>query len=438
MNFKPYPSYKNSSINWLGDIPEHWQKVRTKDIFNYRKEEALENDEIITAFRDGQVTLRKNRRSDGFTNSIKEHGYQHIYNGDLVIHEMDAFAGAIGVSDSSGKSTPVYTVCYSKDQNSNHHFYSHFFRTMAKIGFINSLAKGIRVRSTEFRWNESKNVYLAFPPKIEQHKIVSFLDQETTKIDKLIAKQEQLIELLEEQRKSVISHAVTKGLDPNVAMKDSGVEWLGEVPESWFTPSIKHILEISITDGPHETPEFVDEGIPFISAEAISKGKINFEKKRGYITKELNAIYSKKYSPKLNDIYMVKSGATTGKVALVETTDIFNIWSPLAVFRCHKNKILPKFLFLVFNSSHFYDALVLNWSYGTQQNIGMGVLSNIEIPLPSLNEQSTIINYLDQENQKMDILVSKQKALIEKLKEYRASVISHAVTGKIDVREWVA
>lgn len=438
MEFKQYPSYKKSGVEWLGDVPEHWQIVRTKDIFNHRKEEALEDDEIVTAFRDGQVTLRKNRRTDGFTNSIKEHGYQHINNGDLVIHEMDAFAGAIGVSDSSGKSTPVYTVCYAKNENINHHFYSHFFRTMAKTGFINSLAKGIRVRSTEFRWNESRNVYLAEPPKADQEKIVSFLDTETARIDNLIAKQEKLIELLEEQRKSIISHAVTKGLNPNALMKDSGVEWLGEVPEHWMTPSSKHLLEIPITDGPHETPNFVDDGVPFISAEAISKGKIDFDKKRGYITSELNAIYSKKYSPKIDDIYMVKSGATTGKVAMVETTEEFNIWSPLAVFRCNKNKVLPKFLLAVFNSSHFYDALVLNWSYGTQQNIGMGVLSNIEIPCPSLKEQAEIIQHLDAQNTKFDKLISTQSQLIEKLKEYRSTIISHAVTGKIDVREFGA
>ena len=436
MQFKQYPSYKNSGVEWLGKVPEHWRIVRTKDIFNHRKEEALDDDEIVTAFRDGQVTLRKNRRTDGFTNSLKEHGYQHINSGDLVIHEMDAFAGAFGVSDSSGKSTPVYTVCYSKNKNINHHFYSHFFRTMAKTGFINSLAKGIRVRSTEFRWNESRNVYLALPPKADQQKIVSFLDTETARIDNLIAKQEKLIKLLEEQRKSVISHAVTKGLNPNAPMKDSGVEWLGEVPDHWMIPSSKYLLEIPITDGPHETPNFVDGGIPFISAEAISKGKIDFDKKRGYITPELNAIYSKKYSPKIEDIYMVKSGATTGKVAMVETSDEFNIWSPLAVFRCNKNKMLPKFLLAVFNSSHFYDALVLNWSYGTQQNIGMGVLSNIEIPCPPLKEQTEIIQYLDAQNTKFDKLIGTQSQLIEKLKEYRSSIISHAVTGKIDVREF--
>ncbi|HAV4463385.1 TPA: restriction endonuclease subunit S [Acinetobacter baumannii] len=304
--------------------------------------------------------------------------------------------------------------------------------------YVRNNAEIVSNGTTRIRINlgELKKLKIPYPSLSEQTQIANFLDQETTKIDTLIAKQEKLIELLEEQRKSIISHAVTKGLNPNVPMKDSGVEWLGQVPEHWMTPSSKHLLEIPITDGPHETPNFVDDGIPFISAEAISKGKIDFDKKRGYITPELNAIYSKKYSPKVEDIYMVKSGATTGKVAMVETTETFNIWSPLAVFRCNKNKVLPKFLLAVFNSSHFYDALVLNWSYGTQQNIGMGVLSNIEIPCPPLKEQAEIIQHLDVQNTKFDKLIGTQSQLIEKLKEYRSSIISHAVTGKIDVREF--
>src|SRR5574344_2713839 len=115
--------------------------------------------------------------------------------------------------------------------------------------------------------------------------------------------------------------------------KDSGIEWLGEIPEHWIRTKIKNKLSIPITDGPHETPEFFDEGVPFISAEAISSGIINFNKKRGCITEEQNIIYSRKYTPKQFDVYMIKSGATTGVCAIVETDIKFNIWSPLAVFR---------------------------------------------------------------------------------------------------------
>lgn len=214
----PNAPMKDSGVEWLGEIPEHWRILRTKDILNHRNENALENDEIITCFRDGEVTLRKNRRTDGFTNAIQEHGYQHIHSGDLVIHEMDAFAGAIGVSDSDGKSTPVYTVLFPKDIPLNLYFYSDFFRTMARQGFITSLGKGIRVRSTEFRWKESKNVYVVLPPYAEQNEIVNHIQSETNKINNLIDKQKLLIEKLKEYRTSIISHAVTGKIDVREAL----------------------------------------------------------------------------------------------------------------------------------------------------------------------------------------------------------------------------
>ena len=134
---------------------------------------------------------------------------------------------------------------------------------------------------------------------------------------------------MKEKRQAVISHAVTKGLDPNVLMKDSGVEWLGDVPSEWIPTKVKNMLSTPITDGPHETPEFLDEGVQFISAEAISQGYINFDKIRGHISIEANQKYSEKYSPMLNDVYMIKYGATTGVTAIVKDRIDFNIWSPL-------------------------------------------------------------------------------------------------------------
>lgn len=442
MQFKQYPSYKNSGVEWLGDVPEHWQIVRTKDIFNHRKEEALEDDEIVTAFRDGQVTLRKNRRTDGFTNSIKEHGYQHINNGDLVIHEMDAFAGAIGVSDSSGKSTPVYTVCYAKNENINHHFYSHFFRTMAKTGFINSLAKGIRVRSTEFRWNESRNVYLVEPPKSDQQKIVAFLDTETTRIDNLIAKQEKLIELLEEQRKSIISHAVTKGLNPNAPMKDSGVEWLGEVPEHWTVLKNRHIFNFS--KGLSITKENLQEsGIPCVSYGEVHS-KFGFE-----------------FNPEINDMKFVSEEyletsknclLNSGDFIFADTSEDFEgsgnfsyLNSNSQVFAGYhtviarlKSKQQPRFFAYIFDSNAHRKQIQTQVKGIKVFSITQGILKDIYSWLPPVHEQDLIVEYLDNECKKISLLKAKQTELIEKLKEYRSSIISHAVTGKIDVREFGA
>ena len=438
MQFKQYPSYKNSGVEWLGHVPEHWNTKPTKYCFKLITDKAIENNSevLLSVYTDIGVKPRSELEERGNKASTTD-GYWIVKKGDIIVNKLLAWMGAIGLSNYSGVTSPAYDILRIK-YNYTPEYYNYLFRNGDMFTEFKRYSRGLMDMRLRLYFSEFGNIKLPVPSIDEQQKIVSFLDIETARIDNLIAKQEKLIELLEEQRKSIISHAVTKGLNPNAPMKDSGVEWLGEVPEHWMTPSSKHLLEIPITDGPHETPNFVDDGVPFISAEAISKGKIDFDKKRGYITPELNAIYSKKYSPKIEDIYMVKSGATTGKVAMVETTEEFNIWSPLAVFRCNKNKVLPKFLLAVFNSSHFYDALVLNWSYGTQQNIGMGVLSNIEIPCPPLKEQAEIIQHLDAQNTKFDKLISTQSQLIEKLKEYRSSIISHAVTGKIDVREFVA
>ncbi len=436
MEFKQYPSYKKSGVEWLGDVPEHWNLKRFGYLFDENKKKNIGLKETnVLSLSYGNIKEKNIDDNKGLLPESFE-TYQIIEPNNIVFRFTDLQNDKRSLRSAISKYHGIITSAYiAVKTKQNADFYNYLFRAYDLQKVFYSMGEGMR---QSLKMDELNKMPVVLPNKDEQKRIVSFLDIETARIDNLIAKQEKLNELLEEQRKSIISHAVTKGLNPNALMKDSGVEWLGEVPEHWMTPSSKHLLEIPITDGPHETPNFVDDGVPFISAEAISKGKIDFDKKRGYITSELNAIYSKKYSPKIDDIYMVKSGATTGKVAMVETTEEFNIWSPLAVFRCNKNKVLPKFLLAVFNSSHFYDALVLNWSYGTQQNIGMGVLSNIEIPCPSLKEQAEIIQHLDAQNTKFDKLISTQSQLIEKLKEYRSTIISHAVTGKIDVREFGA
>jgi type I restriction enzyme S subunit len=210
--------------------------------------------------------------------------------------------------------------------------------------------------------------------------------------------------------------------------KNSDVEWIGEIPEHWTTTSVKNILEMPITDGPHTTPNFIDEGVPFISAESIKNGKINFQKLRGFISENDYLEFSKKYIPKVHDIFMVKSGATTGNIAMVEIDLKFTIWSPLAVFRANTNKMSPFFLRYFLESNCFKYSIELNWSYGTQQNIGMGVLSNLKLSFPSVEEQTKIASFLDYKTNLIDTTIEKKKRLIELLKEKRQAVINEAVT----------
>jgi type I restriction enzyme, S subunit len=210
--------------------------------------------------------------------------------------------------------------------------------------------------------------------------------------------------------------------------RTSGAAWFGEIPAHWNLVSLKHIVSIPITDGPHETPAFLDEGIPFVSAEAVAGGFVNFDKIRGHIAPELHKFYSKKYKPRRHDIYMVKSGATTGVVAIVETDKDFNIWSPLAAIRCDQERAYPFFVLRALQARNFQESVALHWNFGTQQNIGMGTLGDLPIPLPPIGEQITIAAFLDRETAKIDALVAEQDKLIALLAEKRQATISHVVT----------
>lgn len=213
-----------------------------------------------------------------------------------------------------------------------------------------------------------------------------------------------------------------------VEMKDSNIESIGAIPQAWSVLKVKHAVETKITDGPHETPEILDEGIPFLSAEAVKRGKLNFHLKRGYISLEDHIKFSKKCKPKYNDIFMIKSGATTGEVAMVETNEEFNIWSPLALIRSDQEKVIPKFMYYYISSLAFRKQVELGWSYGTQQNIGMGVIENLFMTLPSLYEQKYIVLYLETKVEELDRLVEAKEKLIQLLEEKRQSMITEAVT----------
>jgi len=214
--------------------------------------------------------------------------------------------------------------------------------------------------------------------------------------------------------------------------KPSGLNSIDQIPEKWKCIALKRLVKIKITDGPHETPEFISEGIPFISAESIKEGKIDFNYKRGNISKEIHEIYSKKTKPLKNDIFIVKSGSTTGKIAIVESDIEFNIWSPLALVRANENLVDFRFLYNTLQSIFFQKQIQNSWSFGTQPNIGMGVLENLIIILPSLPEQQAIANFLDKKTFQIDTLIQKKKDMIKLLKEEREVLINNAVIKGID------
>ncbi len=198
---------KDSDIEYIGEIPLHWSVRKLKYILTPLEREVLSTDEVVTCFRNGEVTLRKNRREEGYTFSDTENGYQGVENGDLVIHGMDAFAGAIGISDSRGKCSPVVHVCSSKE---NKKYYMYLLRGLAIKDVFMALSNGVRIRSSDFRnWTKLGAIKVIVPPRSEQNEIVEYLDKKCIEIDRLIEKKQTLATELENYKKSLIYECVT-------------------------------------------------------------------------------------------------------------------------------------------------------------------------------------------------------------------------------------
>ena len=440
-----YPSYKDSGVEWIGGIPKKWNLISLKHLVSTKITDGPhETPEFVDegipflsveSVQDNKLDFNRKR---GF---ITEETHKE-YSKKCKPQRDDVFLVKSG--STTGKSTIVETdeefniwspLCIIRSDKSKvtprftfTSLQSFYFRRFVELGWSFGTQPNIGMGVIE-------NIRIIVPPLSEQKQIVSFLYTKTQKIDELIDKTEKKIELLKEKRISLINHCLTKGLNPNVEMKDSGVEWIGEIPRDWNLISLKHLVSTKITDGPHETPEFVDEGIPFLSVESVHDNKLDFNRKRGFITEETHKEYSKKCKPQRDDVFLVKSGSTTGKSTIVETDEEFNIWSPLCIIRSDKSKVTPRFTFTSLQSFYFRRFVELGWSFGTQPNIGMGVIENIRIIVPPISKQTEIVEYLDEKNQKIDSTIEKETQRIELLKEYRQSLISEVVTGKIDVRD---
>jgi len=274
-----------------------------------------------------------------------------------------------------------------------------------------------------------KETRLYLPPLPEQARIAAYLDASCAAIDAAVAAKRRQIEVLDGLRKTIIHTAVTRGLDETAQMKDSGHEWLGQFPVNWRIVAIKRIVATKITDGPHETPELLDDGVQFISAEAIKNNQIDFNLRRGFISQELHEQYCRKCKPQRGDIFVIKSGATTGNVAYVNVDFEFSIWSPLAVIRCDDRIAFYKFIYYVLLTDVFRKQVELSWSFGTQQNIGMRVIERIRVPIPPVTEQREIAAFLDEETSKIEGMKANIEAQIATLLAYRKSLIHECVTG---------
>ena len=426
-----YQSFKSSEIDWVGEIPSHWETVKPKFKLNRVTRPFDDDDEVVTCFRDGVVTLRKNRRETGFTNSIKEHGYQQIRPGDLVVHEMDGFEGAIGISDSKGKSTPVYTVI-EPDQRVDLRYINYLLREMSKTGKIESLARSIRERTTDFRWNMWSEIHFPFPPIEEQQLISRYLDKKTEQIDSLVKKIQKKIELLKEQRTSLINQCVTKGLDPNVEMKDSGVEWIGEIPKHWKKSKFKFVSDLYTGDSLNDSQKLKYESdnpndIPYVSSKDIDRDYHIVNYNNGLrVPKEENPL---KISPKGSFLMVIEGGSSGRKIVFLEQDVCFV--NKLCSFNSVEN---TKFQYYFVQCVGYQDKFKFSLS-GIIGGVSISKLKDFELILPPLSEQQKIVEYLDEQTGLIDNKVFIEEKRMELLKEYRQSLISSVVTGKVRVTE---
>ncbi|MFZ6735520.1 restriction endonuclease subunit S [Undibacterium sp. Ji42W] len=445
--YKAYPDYKDAESKWLDILPKDWKRAPLKYLVAIRITDGPhETPEFVDegvpflsaeAVKNNKLDFTKKRGC--ITRALHE-----VYSKKCLPQLDDVFM--IKSGNTTGNIAIVETNEEFNIWSPLALIRSDKCKVLPRFVFYSMCADYFKT-SVELSWSQGtqpnigmgviENLHIPVGSIEEQQTIANFLDHETAKIDTLIAKQQELIKLLTEKRQAVISHAVTKGLNPNAPMRDSGVEWLGEVPLHWKVASLKYLVSAPIIDGPHLTPTRKEEGIPFISAEAVSQGYINFEKKWGYISEEDHQLFSKRYCPQRGDILVVKLGATTGTVAIVETDEAFNVWVPLATIRT-KNDVPSKFVFYLLQSVHVRDAFQVSWTFGTQQTLGLGTLANLSFPIPVKDEALKIVEFIESKIPTFDRLINECEVSYMLLQERRTALISAAVTGKIDVRDWQA
>lgn len=441
---KPYIEMKDSGIEWLGRVPAHWDSERAKWLFQRMERPVREEDEVVTCFRDGVVTLRKNRRELGFTESLKEIGYQGIRVGDLVIHSMDAFAGAIGIADSNGKGTPVYSVCKPGSQV-NVYFYAYILREMARRRWIQALAKGIRERSSDFKYTDFVCQLVPRPSLSEQAAIVRFLHHADWRIRRSIRAKQKLLSLLEEQKQAIIQKAVTGKIDvrtaePYPAYKPSELEWLEVIPEHWTIRPLKRVVRKrvgAIKAGPFGSDLKAIEMMGTEYKVYTQKNVIeqDLSSGRNYIS------FSKFEELRAFEVFpgdvLVTSRGTIGRTVLVANDCEPGILHPcLLRIQPDPEYIKAEYLMLLIQYSQFLSRqLKVQSNATTIEVIYTSTLANLTIPLPPIDEQIVILDAVKESMLKLETAVSKASKLQLLLTEYRTRLISDVVTGKLDVRK---
>lgn len=423
--------YKDSGVSWLGNIPALWNIVKTKRHFQNEKRVAgkYANQYERLALTMNGVIKRDKEDAEGLQPESFE-GYQVLEQNQLVFKLIDlenVKTSRVGLSPYTGIVSPAYIILHNDQQDNR--FYYYYYMNMYYQEIFNYLG-GEGVRSA---LNAKDLLETPIPDiSLKQQKVIAdYLDGECARIDGIVTTQRQIIERLKEYKKSVITEAVTRGLNPDAPMKDSGIEWIGKIPEHWEISKLKYYSKY-ITDGTHTTPEYLADGVPFLSIKDISAGKLDFSNTK-YISQQQHEELSKHAPIEKGDILFTRIG-TLGVSVIVETDITFDIFVSVGLLK-PKDNINTKYLNYVMNSEYYYQYIQLvKAGEGTSAaKFNLSDVSNSPIVCPLLSEQQAIADYLDRKCSEIDSIIEKRGRMIELMTEYKKSLIYECVTGKKEV-----
>lgn len=393
---------RDSGLEWLGEIPAEWSIVKGKHVFVLLQRPVRDSDGVITCFRDGEVTLRSNRRTEGFTVALKEIGYQGIEPGDLVVHGMDGFAGSIGISDSRGKASPVLNVL---DSTQNKKFLMYYLRALAYREVYLALADGIRVRSCNLSWKKIGSLPIALPSPGEQLRIVSYLDEKCAQVDRAIEAAEGSIEEILKYRSSCLEETLNRldGTYSKVKLK-----YLLEESKEKSVDGIGEPLSITIASGVLRSSELEipNPASSMVGAKVVRAGDLVFNKLKAYF----GVMYVSPYDGLISSEYAIYRALNPDALSL-----------KYIEYLVHTNQIIDEFIIRISGVADGFRRLYTS------------DLFNIAIALPPLHEQEKTVRELNSLYDSVGASITAKQAIIADLKAYKQSLIYEVVTGKREV-----
>lgn len=420
-----YESYKDSGVEWLGVVPKHWDmsplcsKATLKSITNRIDEELLSVylDKGVIRFQDVE-----SKRTN--VTSLDLSKYQLVEVGDFVLNNQQAWRGSVGVSDYQGIVSPAYLILKLSEEI-NPRFGNYYFRDGNMVSQYLICSKGVGTIQRNLYWPQLKRVFIVLPPIAEQTAIANYLDKKTTQIDEAIAIKENQIELLKERKQIIIQQAVTQGLNPNAPMKDSGVDWIGEIPEHWQVKRAKYLFnEIDERSASGEEE--------LLSVSHLTGVTPRSEKSVTMIAED----YSGSKTCQKNDLVMNIMWAWMGALGVSDRQGIVS--SAYSIFRQTPldtfNPVYLEWLLKTVGYIEHYNK-VSTGLHSSRLRFYSRMFFDMEIGYPSRNEQDDIVTQIEKQSLKIDEAVELQKQQIEKLKEYKTTLINSAVTGKVKVPE---